>query len=370
MREGAFHAAKRLLEDPMYITQISPRDARAMKKVHALLERTGLTLDDHLDYTCGLFDEDENLVATGSAFGATLRCFAVDPAHQGEGLLNQVITHLVEMQTARGNLHLFVYTKPASARFFRDLGFYPIAEVPGFLTFLENRRTGFSDYLKTLFAPAETVPAGEAPSGLPVSAIVMNANPFTLGHRWLVETAARESERVHLFVLSEDYGPIPAAVRLRLVREGVADLPNVVIHETGEYLISSATFPGYFLKSEETILRTQARLDTALFVQIAKVLDVTIRYVGHEPHSLVTALYNDVLSESLPAHGIECRIIRRKHTADDRVISASAVRQAIHDDNLDSVADMLPETTLSYFRSPTAAPVLSAIRAEQDVVHY
>ena len=198
----------------------------------------------------------------------------------------------------------------------------------------------------------------------------MNANPFTLGHRYLVETAAKENDVVHLFLLSEDAGPIPAHVRHRLVREGVADLPNVVCHETGEYLISSATFPGYFLKSEEKILRTQARLDTALFVRIAQALDVTVRYVGSEPRSVVTGIYNEVLSEALPAHGIQCRIIQRKELPDGRVISASAVRQAIHDDRLDAAADMLPETTLSFFRSEEAAPVIAAIRAEQDVVHY
>ena len=355
----------------MSVSQVYKNDKRTMAKIQALLERVNITLDEHLDYICAIFDEEGEPIATGSAFGSTLRCFAVHPARQGEGLLNEIITHLMENRMERGFYHLFVYTKPGSAKFFKDLGFYQIAEVPGLLTFLENRRTGFSDYLKTLAeAPAQPAPTGEAARELPVSAIVMNANPFTLGHRWLVETAARESETVHLFVLSEDCGPIPAAVRLHLVREGVADLPNVVVHETGPYLISRATFPGYFLKTEEKILRTQAKLDTALFVQIAKPLGVTVRYVGHEPHSLVTALYNDVLSESLPAHGLECRIIRRKHTDDDRVISASAVRQAIHDDRLDTVADMLPETTLRYFQSPESAPVIAAIRAAEDVVHY
>ena len=198
----------------------------------------------------------------------------------------------------------------------------------------------------------------------------MNANPFTLGHRYLVETAAKENDAVHLFLLSENAGPIPAKARHRLVREGVADLPNVVIHETGEYLISSATFPGYFLKSEEKILRTQARLDTALFLRIARTLDITARYVGSEPRSLVTGIYNEVLSEALPAQGIQCRIVPRKELPDGRVISASAVRQAIHDDRLDDVADMLPESTLSFFRSEEAAPVVAAIKAAQNVVHY
>jgi [citrate (pro-3S)-lyase] ligase len=150
----------------------------------------------------------------------------------------------------------------------------------------------------------------------------------------------------------------------------VADLPNVVCHETEAYLISSATFPGYFLKSEEKILRTQARLDTALFVQIAAALDVTVRYVGSEPRSVVTGIYNEVLTEALPAHGIQCRVVPRRELPDGRIISASAVRQAIHDDALDSVADMLPETTLAFFRSAEAAPIIAALRREQDVIHY
>lgn len=345
----------------MAVSQVYKSDTRTMQKIRALLEKVDITLDGHLDYTCAIFDEEGEPIATGSAFGSTLRCFAVDPAHQGEGLLNEVVTHLMEDRMSKAHFHLFVYTKPGSAKFFRDLGFSQIAEVPGTLVFLENRKDGFPGYLKRLEKKKRP---GQA------AAVVMNANPFTLGHRYLVETAARDFDTVHLFLLSENAGPIPAHVRHRLVREGVADLPNVVCHETGEYLISSATFPGYFLKSEEKILRTQARLDTALFVRIARALDVTVRYVGHEPHSVVTGIYNEVLSEALPAQGIQCRIIPRKTLPDGRVISASAVRQAIHDGALDSVADMLPETTLAYFRSPEAAPVVAAIRKETDVVHY
>ena len=345
----------------MSVSQVYKSDTRMMARIKALLERVDITLDEHLDYTCAVFDEEGQPIATGSAFGSTLRCFAVDPAHQGEGLLNEVITHLMEDRLNRGYFHLFVYTKPGSAKFFKDLGFSQIAEVPGILVFLENRKNGFSAFLKKLESFRQP---GQS------AAIVMNANPFTRGHRYLIELAARENDAVHLFILSENAGPIPAKIRQRLVREGVADLPNVICHETGEYLISSATFPGYFLKSEEKILRTQALLDTALFVQIAKALDITVRYVGHEPHSLVTALYNDVLSETLPNHGIQCRIVPRKHLSDDRVISASAVRQAIHDGCLEEVADMLPETTLNYFRSPEATPIIAAIRREKDVVHY
>lgn len=345
----------------MSVSQVYPSDKRAMAKIKALLERVDITLDEHLDYSCAIFDDEGAPIATGSAFGPTLRCFAVDPAHQGEGLLNEVITHLMENRQERGFLHLFVYTKPSSAKFFRDLGFSAIAEVPGFLVFLENRTDGFPGFLRKLERSRQ--PGRSA-------AIVMNANPFTLGHRYLIETAAQENDTVHLFLLSENAGPIPAAVRHRLVRDGVADLSNVVIHETEEYLISSATFPGYFLKTEDKILRTQAALDTALFVHIAEALGVTVRYLGSEPRSVVTGIYNELLSETLPTHGIECRILPRKELPDGQIISASTVRKAIQDDRLDDVAEMLPETTLAYFRSPEAAPIIAAIRRAQDVVHY
>ena len=99
------------------ISQIYPNDQRTLSKVDALLKQEGIERDGNLDYIAAMFDEDYNVIATGSCFGNTLRCFAVSHAHQGEGLLNQIITHLIEVQYERGNLHLFLYTKTASAKF-------------------------------------------------------------------------------------------------------------------------------------------------------------------------------------------------------------------------------------------------------------
>lgn len=99
------------------LTEIRPDDRRGMEQLRALLEGEGISLDANLDYTCGLLDEDYNLAATGSTFGNTLRCFAVAREHQGEGLLNQVVSHLMERQMERGMTHLFVYTKTRSAKF-------------------------------------------------------------------------------------------------------------------------------------------------------------------------------------------------------------------------------------------------------------
>ena len=341
------------------LTEIYGSDRRAMAQVDALLTRVGIRRDGHLDYTCGIFDEGE-LIATGSCFGNTIRCLAVSGERQGEGLLNQVVSHLMEVQAQRGNTHVFLYTKVGSARFFADLGFYEIARVDGELVFMENRRTGFADYCARL---AKTRREGLS------SAVVMNANPFTRGHLHLVERAAAESDTVHLFVLSEEAGPIPFAVRRRLVRQGVAHLPNVICHDSGPYIISAATFPSYFLKDEDTVAAAHARLDLTVFGRIAETLGVTVRYVGEEPDSGVTALYNRIMAEHLPEVGVACRVIPRL-TLNGRVVSASTVRQAIHDGTPETVADMLPPATAAYFASAEAEPVIRAIQRQKEVRHH
>lgn len=346
---------------PCTLAQIDPGDKRTMAQLYALLEREGISLDGHLDYTCGLFDEEDGqLVATGSSFGPTLRCFAVDRRRQGEGLLNQLVSHLTGRLAERGVTHLFVYTKCESAKYFSDLGFYEIARVDGAVSFLENRRRGFSQYCENL---------ARFRGGDSSAAVVMNANPFTLGHRYLVERAAEEQDRVHLFVLSEEAGPIPFSVRWRLVREGVADLPNVICHASGPYMISRATFPSYFQRDETAVIQSHALLDAELFRAISKALGVTARYVGEEPSSVVTGLYNQVLADRLPSMGVQCVVLPRRY-AGDRPISASTVRQAIHDGQLEDVRPLVPETTWRYFGSPEARPVIAAIRREADVVHY
>lgn len=344
-----------------WLTEISPADRRSLEKVDRLLQQEGIRRDRNLDYICALFDDDGNLAATGSCFGNTIRCLAVSSERQGEGLLNQVVSHLMEEQSRRGNTRVFLYTKCQSARFFGDLGFYEIARVDGQLVFMENRRTGFADYCTRL--------AGTRREGVS-AAVVMNANPFTRGHLHLVERAAAENDAVHLFVLSEEAGPIPFAVRRRLVREGVAHLPNVICHDSGPYIISGATFPSYFLPDEDAVVEAHARLDLAVFGKIAAALGVTRRYVGEEPNSRVTASYNQLMAAHLPDLGVEAVIIPRLTTEDGRVISASTVRQAIHDDALDAVLDMLPPATARYFTSPEAEPVIAAIRGSKNVIHH
>lgn len=342
------------------ISELKPSDQCAYSQVDALLKEEGITRDANLDHTCVMYDEDYRVIATGSCFGNTLRCFAVRKDHQGEGLLNEIITHLTELQMERGYHHLFLYTKIRTAPFFRDLGFHEIARVDGSMVFMENRKHGFSRYLQSL-SPFRK-------EGIS-SAIVMNANPFTLGHLHLAEQASAESDTVHLFVLSEDVSLVPFSVRKRLVQAGVAHLPNVICHDSGPYMISNATFPSYFLKDEADVTKNHARLDIEVFGQVAAALHITKRYVGEEPKSVVTASYNQCLKEQLPKKGIQCIEIPRLEK-DGAVVSASDVRKAIREQEWDKVKKMVPDSTYQFFRGQEAEVVIRRIMEAEHVIHH
>jgi [citrate (pro-3S)-lyase] ligase len=343
------------------ISTIYKSDIRSNKQLDELLKTEGIRRDANLEYTCGIFDESMNLIASGSYFGNTLRCLAVSSSHQGEGLMNKVITHLIQMQYEKGNTHLFLYTKFNSSKFFEDLGFYEITCIDKELVFMENRRTGFSDYLKAL------IPSKR--NGAKVAALVMNANPFSLGHLYLVEKAARENDILHLFILSEDASLVPFSARKKLVIEGTSHLKNIVYHDSGPYIISNATFPSYFQKDDESVITGHAMLDITIFGKIAEALGINYRYVGEEPNSQVTNIYNGIMKSKLPEFGITCIEVPRKKYGSN-VISASTIRQAIKDGNFELLKDLVPDTTLNYFLSDEAIPVIEKIREAENVIHY
>lgn len=342
------------------LTQISPADRRMTAQLDQLLKGEEISRDANLDYTAGLLDDDYNLIATGSCYGNTLRCLAVSSAYQGEGLMGEIVSHLMEYQMERGNAHLFLYTKCDKAHFFEDLGFYEIARVEGKVAFLENRRNGFSGFSRELEKRR-----GEGTS----AALVMNCNPFTLGHRHLVERAAGENDWVHLFVVSEDASLFPFAHRYALVEAGCRGLENVILHETKSYMISNAVFPSYFLPDEKSVIEAHARLDLALFRQIAAAVGVSRRYVAEEPFSRVTSQYNRIMAEELPKAGIECVIIPRL-ALEEEPISASHVRRLLHAGRLEETRGLVPQSTYDYFFTPEGEETLRRIRQAEVVEHY
>lgn len=303
------------------------------------LAKTGLEADENAEQTVLIWDGDD-LIATGSRQDNLLKCIAVDPARQGEGLLAKVLTPLRQEAFREGHQHLFLYTKPINRTLFTPLFFYPVAETRDVLL-MEDRQNGIGDFLSAL----PKVPCENA------GAVVMNCDPFTLGHQYLIETAAKGCAHLYVFVLSEDRGCFSAADRLEMVKRGTDHISNITILPTGPYLISSATFPTYFLKNRDQAENIHCQLDVEIFARhFAPTFHIRHRFVGTEPLSALTNQYNQVLLSALPPRGIEVTEIPRL-TLDDTPISASAVRIAWDARDWQCLERLVPATTLTYLKT-------------------
>ena len=349
------------------ISPIYSNDKYSNSMILKLLNQEGIKRDRNLDYTCVAYDSDYNIIGTGSCFGNTLRCLAVSHEHQGEGLTNKIVSHLIQYQFDRGNFHLFIYTKYTTYHLFKDLGFYEIVRIKDQIVFMENKKNGFNDYLKELSKSK----LNDNANAKKIAAIVMNANPFTLGHLYLIEKASKENDILHLFIVSEDKSIVPFNVRKKLIMEGTAHLKNIIYHDSGPYIISSATFPSYFQKDEKDVIESHANLDLEIFVKIAKALNINVRYVGEEPTSLVTGIYNKIMEKKLPENGIECFVVKRKEM-DGNIISASEVRKKIKEGNIEGIKNMVPDSTYKFFISEEGKNVINKIKQldDNDIKHY
>ena len=72
-------------------------------------------------------------------------------------------------------------------------------------------------------------------------------------------------------------------------------------------------------------------------------MNISVRFVGTEPFCKITALYNEKMKELLPQNGIEVVEIKRKDN-----ISASEVRKAIKEGELEKIKNLVPKTVYEY----------------------
>ena len=331
----------------------NPREVDEVKK---FLARFDLAYYGDVDYTVALYNDDDKIIATGSLTKDVLRNIAVDESLQGEGLTASVVSHLMREAAVRGYYHYFLFTKPSKAHLFSALGFKEVARVEPLAVLLEAGMGSIESFCKNIAAEVTDLPPGQR------AVLVVNCNPFTLGHEAVIAKASRENDAVVVLVVSEDQSLFPFDVRLKLVKAGLAKYHNVRVLPGGPYIISAATFPGYFTKGQDTVT-AQTRLDATIFAKyIAPALRITSRYVGEEPYSEVTRMYNQALQEVLPQSGIQVYIMPRKKYATE-VISASRVRQFIRDGNWEAIKNMVPPTTYRYLTSSEAQPVIKNIKA-------
>ena len=288
------------------------------RRVEAFLAANGLRLAPLDRYVVVTRDEDgDEILAGGGLDGNVIKCVAVSESARSEGLMNILVSRLIAIAREEGRESVKAFTKPENEGIFKSLGFALLASSPKAIL-MENGSGGLPEYRKYLESLARPGRNG---------AIVMNANPFTKGHRYLVEQAALQVDNLYVIVVREDRSRFPYVERKAMIEAGCAGLDNVIVCEGSDYAISAATFPTYFLKKLDDATDTQIALDLDLFVNhIAKPLGVTVRFAGSEPEDALTRRYNELMAEILP--GTSVAVVRQAHQPDPELVKGSALRQA------------------------------------------
>ena len=395
----------------MEIQTLNPTTPRQRQRIEAFLKRNGLRFDD-MHYYAAITDDDGEMIAGGGLKGNVIKCVAVDDAHKGEAIANTLISHLIAHANEEGHSNVMLFTKPKNRQLFESLSFRLLAEAPeavlmetgigGISNTVEalkkikeesekykeynkeckedskkckedskeckeeektDLNTSTPQHLNTSYLNTSTPQHLNTSTPQPLTTttplrgvVVMNCNPFTLGHRYLIEQAAKQVERLFVMVVREDCSLFAYAERKAMVEQGVAHLENVMVIDGSEYAISQATFPTYFLKRLDDAADTQMLLDLDLFRRhIAPALGATVRFVGTEPTDRLTRRYNELMHEVLTDVREICRLEK-----EGNAVSASRVRKAMEQGDMSTIRQLVPPTTLPYIIAHLATQALQA----------
>ena len=368
----------------MEIQTLNPATPRQRQRIEAFLKRNALRIDD-MNYYAAVLDDDGEMIAGGGLKDDVIKCVAVDDAHKGEAIANTLVSHLISHANQEGYSCIKLFTKPKNRQLFESLSFRLLAEAPEAIL-METGIGGISNTVEALKKIKEeskkykeynkeckedskecrentsylntSTPQHHNTTMQPTGCIVMNCNPFTLGHRYLIEQAAKQVERLYVMVVREDCSLFAYTERKAMVEQGVADIENVSVIDGSDYAISRATFPTYFLKRLDDAADTQILLDLDLFRRhIAPALGAKVRFVGTEPTDELTRRYNELMMESLGKdHVVEIPRLENGGVA----VSASRVRRAMESNSLKEAAQLVPPTTLPYIIAHLATRALHA----------
>lgn len=351
----------------MNILELHPTIPRQRRQIEMFLQTNGLRYDD-VDYYAAIVDESsDEMIAGGGLKGSVIKCVAVADGHKGEAVANVIVSHLIAKANAEGCQCVKLYTKPDNRQLFESLSFRLIAESPNAIL-METGVGGIEKYSEELRVKSEELGVKSeelkndesvvSNARKPIGVIVMNANPFTLGHRFLVEQSSELVERLYVVVVREDCSMFSYNERKAMVSQGVRDIGNVVVVDGSDYAVSVATFPTYFLKQLSDATDTQIILDLDIYRRrIAPALGATIRFFGSEPTDPLTRRYNELMHQQLGEEHVH--EIQRKQQ-EGSAISASRVRKAMMEGCLWDAIQLVPPTTIPYIIGHLASMALQA----------
>lgn len=326
------------------------------QKAERFLGENGLRMEE-LDVYCVIENDSGEILAGAGIRKDIIKCIAVAEEARSEGLVAPLVSHLISLAASRGISELKLFTKPENQAIFESLGFHLLASAPKAIL-MENGR-GLERYCAYLRSMRKEGRCG---------VVIMNANPFTLGHRYLLEQAAAQVDTLFVIPVKEEGQRFSYEERKKMIESAEEDYfsqgfaknqfssaGKIVVLEGSDYQISAATFPTYFLKDLSDAAETHIRLDLDLFQRyIAPALNAEVRFVGSEPYDALTNHYNTIMKELLP------QVVEIPRLD---AISASAVRVALDKGSFRAASALCPETTWPYLLADLAD---RALRLELD----
>ncbi len=308
-------------------------------EAYQLVQSQGLSVDQRIDLTIGIY-EDEKLIATGSIDENVIKMIAVDPSRQGENFTAKVVQVLIDKLNERHIKKYFIFTKPEFIPVFQNLHFSLIIQTDQIALFENGAytiRERLTDLKKSLKLERGTI-----------ASIVMNCNPVTLGHLYLIEKCASQQDNVIIFLVEENRSVFPFDVRLKLLKKATRHLRNVHILPSTPYIISAATFPTYFIKEASEASRIFMDLDIQIFkMYFMDIFKIDFRYVGTEPLDPMTRQYNETMQKILKDRWISIDRLAKDH----HIVSASLVRRLAKDKKYRLLKQFVPGVTYRFLIS-------------------
>ncbi len=166
------------------------------RKVESFLLSQGLRMEN-LDRYFGIFDMNDNLVGGGGLQENVVKCIALSESTRNESLTNPLsASRIREAAMADGHYDLLLFTKPENQRIFESLAFHTVGKADKALLLESNPER----HIRILQKLSGILPQSkESRNGV----IVMNCNPLTKGHLFLIEAAAKQVDFLFIIPVME-----------------------------------------------------------------------------------------------------------------------------------------------------------------------
>lgn len=316
-----------------------------LERIKIFLNKFSLKLDPNLTKTFYIENDNNEIIGTISCQDYIIKDLAVDESYQSENLASLLINEILNYFRLNNIYNYQVFTKPIYKTIFISLGFKKIVSTDKVIM-LEGGVSFINDKIKEINKTL-TNRFGELNESCDLGCVVINGNPITNGHMHIIEEASKNHKMVVLFVVEEDKSEFTFEERFSFAYLSTMRLGNICVIPSSKYIVSSSTFPSYFLKDENEALEQYSKIDALIFKEyFMKQLFIKKRYVGTET-ILKMVNYNNILKETLQ----DKLVIMERLQENNEVISASKVRSLLKENKIEEALLYVPREISFILRS-------------------